>query len=57
MAIFHELHRSGVTVIIVTHEMEVAVQAQRIVRMKDGKIVEDRQVDQALRDKLLGGDR
>jgi putative ABC transport system ATP-binding protein len=55
LAIFHELHRSGVTVIIVTHEMEVAVQAQRIVKMRDGKIVEDLQVDDALRAKLLGG--
>lgn len=44
MSIFHELHRSGVTIVVVTHEPDIAVQAQRIVRMRDGKIVEDRLV-------------
>lgn len=53
MDIFHELNRSGVTIILVTHEMSVAVQAQRVVRMKDGKKVEDREVDSALRSELL----
>ena len=51
--LFHELHRSGVTIVLVTHEMSVAVQAERIIRMRDGKIMEDRQVDDDLRDELL----
>ena len=37
------------TVILVTHEMEVALQAKRIIRMRDGQIVEDRRVDNDLR--------
>jgi len=42
LAIFHELHRSGVTIVLVTHEPDIAAQAERIIRMRDGKIVEDR---------------
>jgi len=49
----HELHVSGVTIVLVTHEMAVAAQAQRVVRMSDGKIIEDRRVDQDFRDELL----
>jgi len=54
MGIFHELHRSGVTVILVTHEMSVAAQAERVIRMRDGKIIEDRRVDEAFRLELAG---
>jgi putative ABC transport system ATP-binding protein len=52
MALFHELHNVGVTVLIVTHEMSVAVQARRIIRMCDGQILEDRIVDDAVRREL-----
>jgi len=51
--LFHELHAEGVTIVLVTHEMAVAAQAQRVVRMMDGKIIEDRQVDNAYREELL----
>ena len=54
MKIFHELNASGVTVILVTHEMDVAVQAKRVIRMRDGKIVEDKPVDESVRKELLG---
>lgn len=54
MEIFHELNRSGVTVIIVTHEMAVAAQAKRIIAMRDGCIIEDGEVDDALKAMLLG---
>jgi putative ABC transport system ATP-binding protein len=39
--IFRELHSGGVTLIVVTHDMEVALQADRIIQMKDGKISSD----------------
>jgi len=52
MDIFHDLHRSGVTIVLVTHELSVALQARRIVRMRDGRILDDRPVDDALRREL-----
>ena len=41
LALFDELHSDGQTIIVVTHEPDVAAHGQRIVRLKDGKIVED----------------
>ncbi len=51
--LFHELHAGGRTIVLVTHEMAVAAQAQRLVRMSDGKIIDDRKVDESLREELL----
>ncbi len=53
MEIFTELNRSGVTIILVTHEMNVALLARRIIRMRDGHVLEDRSVDEALRKEIL----
>ena len=36
--IFHELHRGGQTIVMVTHEIEYAKEADKMVVMKDGKI-------------------
>jgi len=41
MAIFQDLHAEGKTVVIVTHEEEIARHAERIVRFRDGHIVSD----------------
>lgn len=38
MALFHQLHHEGHTIILVTHDMELARQAQRIIIIKDGKV-------------------
>lgn len=41
MEILHELWNEGRTVILITHDPEIALQADRTVRISDGKIVED----------------
>jgi putative ABC transport system ATP-binding protein len=41
MAVFEELHRQGQTVIMVTHERDIAAHAHRIVTLKDGLIHSD----------------
>jgi macrolide transport system ATP-binding/permease protein len=42
MALFRALHRQGLTVILVTHDVEVAEHADRIITIRDGEIQEDR---------------
>ncbi|HEY8404367.1 MAG TPA: ABC transporter ATP-binding protein [Flavobacteriales bacterium] len=41
MNLFDEIHQAGNTIIIVTHEEDIAQMAHRIVRMRDGKIESD----------------
>ncbi|MFO0577924.1 MAG: ABC transporter ATP-binding protein [Polyangia bacterium] len=41
MGLFCELHKSGMTVVLVTHEPQVAAYAQRIIRFRDGRILSD----------------
>jgi len=38
MLLFVELYRSGNTILVVTHEQEIAEHARRIIRLKDGMI-------------------
>lgn len=42
MALFDELHAAGNTLVVVTHEQEIADHARRIIRLSDGVIVDDR---------------
>ncbi|MBN1125330.1 MAG: ABC transporter ATP-binding protein [Sedimentisphaerales bacterium] len=46
LALFDRLHQEGQTIIMVTHESDVACHANRIVRMLDGKIVSDLPTEQ-----------
>jgi putative ABC transport system ATP-binding protein len=41
MDLIRELHAGGQTVVIVTHEPEIAEQCQRVVRLRDGRVVSD----------------
>ncbi|MFR5356382.1 MAG: ABC transporter ATP-binding protein [Clostridia bacterium] len=41
MEVLKELHRSGRTVILITHDDEIAAQVNRVIRIKDGKVEAD----------------
>jgi putative ABC transport system ATP-binding protein len=49
MEIFKELNREGSSVILVTHEPDIAEYADRVILFKDGCIIEDRQKEGALK--------
>jgi putative ABC transport system ATP-binding protein len=44
LRVFAGLHRHGRTVVIITHEPDVAALAERVIRLADGRVVEDRRV-------------
>ena len=39
--LFDQINAAGRTVVVITHEMDVAQRAKRIIRMRDGKIISD----------------
>ena len=41
MKILHELHEEGRTVILITHDNDIANEAERVIRIQDGQIVSD----------------
>lgn len=41
MQMLHELHNEGNTIVLITHDLNIAKQAERIVTIKDGRIVSD----------------
>ena len=44
MAIFKNLHQEDRTLILVTHEADIAQRARRLIQMKDGKVVQDKKI-------------
>jgi putative ABC transport system ATP-binding protein len=48
MALFQQLNDTGITVIMVTHEPDIAQHSKRIIRFRDGLIVGDEQVEKRL---------
>jgi putative ABC transport system ATP-binding protein len=58
MQIFQELNDAGITVIIVTHEADIARHARRVIHFKDGLVVDDIPVTDRLRaEEVLAGMR
>ncbi|MDO8687089.1 MAG: ATP-binding cassette domain-containing protein, partial [Dehalococcoidales bacterium] len=49
VGIFRKLNQEGITVVMVTHEMDIATQAKRIIRIRDGQIVSDEKVGVAVK--------
>jgi putative ABC transport system ATP-binding protein len=41
MGLFARLHESGNTIILVTHEPDIAARAHRVIRVRDGKVEKD----------------
>jgi len=41
MKLFHSVHETGKTIVLVTHDEDVAKEAGRVIKLRDGKIVED----------------
>jgi len=46
MGIFQQLNEHGITIVMVTHEQDIAAYAQRNVMMRDGMILDDHAVSQ-----------
>jgi putative ABC transport system ATP-binding protein len=44
LRIFARLNLEGRTVVLITHEPDVAAQAKRVIRLQDGRIVDDRRL-------------
>ena len=45
MALFDELHNRGNTIIVVTHELDVAMHARRVIHVRDGKVEKDEKIN------------
>ena len=48
MSLIQKINNDGKTILVVTHEIEIAQMCKRIITLKDGVIVEDKKIDQIL---------
>ena len=48
MDLIQKINQEGKTILVVTHELDIAQMCKRIVKLKDGVIVEDKKVKQVL---------
>jgi putative ABC transport system ATP-binding protein len=46
MALIQEINNQGKTIVVITHEHDIAQMCKRIVRLKDGVIVDDKRIEQ-----------
>ncbi len=53
LALFQALNRDGMTVVLVTHDDEVARHARRVVRFRDGRVIADERQQEARADDAL----
>jgi len=44
MHVFQALNNAGMTILLITHEADIARFARRVIVLRDGQIIEDRQV-------------
>ena len=45
MAIFQKLNREGKTIILVTHELDIALHTQKIIYLRDGLIIKEEKIE------------
>ena len=48
MGLFQRLNRDGITVVLVTHQPEIARFARRVLHFRDGRLIDDRRQDSGL---------
>ena len=44
MKIFRELNEKGITIVVITHDKEIAAYAKRLINIQDGRIIKDEKI-------------
>ena len=53
MDLIQKINQEGKTILVVTHEPDIAQMCKRIVQLKDGVIIEDKKVEQVIASKYV----
>jgi putative ABC transport system ATP-binding protein len=48
MGVFQDLNRKGITIVMVTHELDIAHYCKRMVIMRDGRVIKDEKIPEPL---------